>query len=161
MPRFNPLNDLRYRKKGWLFEQYVTNKIHIRKIARMCNADMKTIIYWIDKLNFPRQPFEQPKKTGKENPRWKGGVSATKDGYLKVTVRGNPMANSSHQITIHRLVASKALGRPLKRHEVVHHINGNKKDNRNINLLISTGNYHRWLEGKMAQLYKEEHFGHI
>lgn len=40
----------------------------------------------------------------------------------------------------HRVVAEQMLGRPLLPEEVVHHINGNKRDNRRKNLFIFPSN---------------------
>ena len=53
----------------------------------------------------------------------------------------------------HRLIAEETLGRPLKRGEVVHHINMDKTDNRRGNLLICSDSYHKYLHHAMALAY--------
>lgn len=55
----------------------------------------------------------------------------------------------------HRVIAERVLGRPLKANEVVHHINLDKRDFRNCNLLICDKQYHAYLHQAMQRKYGE------
>lgn len=85
---------------------------------------------------------------------WKpifGKVAESVDGYTLVWIQGKGY------IREHRLVASKALGRRLRKHEVVHHIDGNKANNVGSNLLICSRAYHKWLHQRCLSKFGTWH----
>lgn len=79
---------------------------------------------------------------------WKGGRYTTKrDGYVYIYAPENINAikggkGGGGYVLEHRLVMEKKLGRFLLKGEDVHHINGNKQDNRIKNLMLVTHNKH-------------------
>ena len=95
-------------------------------------------------------------RAGEGHPEWKGGRIVDRNGYVFLfrpehpeCVRVNEMrrlkANGGYYrkeryIQEHRLVMEEHLGRHLKPHEVVHHLNGQRADNRLSNLVLFQSN---------------------
>ena len=53
---------------------------------------------------------------------------------------------------VHRLVADAALGRPLARNIVVHHVDENPANNVNSNLIVCSQTYHQLLHQRMSAM---------
>lgn len=71
---------------------------------------------------------------GDKNPAWRGGRRTTCSGYVEIYIPTHPKARQNGYVKEHRLVLEKKLGRELMTSEHVHHLNGNKTDNRIENL---------------------------
>jgi hypothetical protein len=89
-------------------------------------------------------------KSGSDSHNWKGGRTNSSHGYVVVT------DESGEKIYEHILVAQRILGRVLRffgvgdgNNEVVHHIDGDKKNNAPKNLLICTHAYHVALHARL------------
>jgi HNH endonuclease len=82
---------------------------------------------------------------GEKHGSWKGGVSIDSQGYAsEILPPDSPFAemrNVSGRVMQHRLVMARSLGRPLLPTETVHHINGDRLDNRLSNLELRQGKH--------------------
>lgn len=91
---------------------------------------------------------------GKRSHFWRGGRHITNRGYITIFSPDHPNKNTNNVVPEHRLVMEKMLGRYLDPCEIVHHIDGDKTNNVESNLMlfpsISAHNQHH------AALRKEE-----
>ncbi len=84
------------------------------------------------------------------DPNWKEGDPRYRGGYVWIK-NGNDDWQTEHIV-----IVEKILGRKMKKLELIHHINMNKKDNRNGNLLICSRSYHNIIHANMAKRYAEK-----
>jgi len=75
-------------------------------------------------------------------PLWNVEKVVKKGDYLYAVVKEHPRATKHGYVLLHRIIMENHLGRLLNEDEVVHHKNGNKKDNELSNLSLTTYSEH-------------------
>ncbi len=104
--------------------------------CKHCQAEFypkkKTSVYCSDKCKYERFP-----RTGYKEVYFNSISSEEQELFA-------PMFNKKHRVHEHRLVMARYLNRPLIGTEMVHHLNGMKRDNRieNLELLESKKQHH-------------------
>lgn len=84
---------------------------------------------------------QQFARRGQKSHAWKGGTYTTHMGYIAQYAPEHPNNNGGYVLQ-HRLVMESVLGRLLTKDECIHHVNGNKTDNRPENLQVVTPSEH-------------------
>lgn len=87
-------------------------------------------------MSLQRNPGRAAKPSGKDSKAWKGGASRHDKGYILVHQPGHHRASKKGYVYEHILVAEQKEGRPIRRHEPVHHLNEVRDDNRPENLKV-------------------------
>lgn len=129
----------------------------IKKICENCGKEFRIGYSWkTQRFCNLKCSSEFHKKNkfhrGKENPLFKNGKTISHYGYILLCINALPeddrilarkmIPENFHQIPEHRFVMAKFLGRPLKKEEIVHHLNGKRSDNRIENLKLLTRENH-------------------
>lgn len=97
-------------------------------------------------------------KRAEQTSRWNGGRWVHKTGYVLRYAPEHPNCDQRGYVPEHRLVVEEQIGRLLTRREHVHHINGDKADNRLENLIALTHSEHLKLHGAagLKRFYEED-----
>jgi hypothetical protein len=93
---------------------------------------------------------------GETNPNWKGGRTLNTEGYIWIKNLEHPYKNALGYVAEHRLVMEDKLGRYLLPSEVIHHLNGNRTDNRIENLRLVTAIEHADIHWKNPEARKRQ-----
>lgn len=126
------------------------NSMTSRQCEKKHGVSRGTICRWLREAGLNRTQSEawtekrlekfRYRMLGPNNPRYKG-FTIQKAGYILVCINGK-------QRYQHIVIAEKALGRRLKKGEIVHHLNGDRSDNKNGNLLVCLSPYHKYLHSE-------------
>lgn len=122
-------------ERSELLERYAQGDVSLITLAREYGMGMDKI------RGIVREAGIKVRRRGANAPGWKGGRIRHREGYIRV-VRDpdDPLTSGEGRYVMeHRLAMARHLGRPLRRSETVHHINGVKDDNRieNLELRVS------------------------
>ena len=109
----------------------------VTRKCNQCNTKYNFSPYRLKKTKFCSLVCAAQNRTGEKNSNWKGGEITRTDGYelVRIGTASRDKKGKRYELK-HRLVMEEHLGRKLSEDEVVHHINGNKSDNRIENLEI-------------------------
>lgn len=106
---------------------YKLSEEHKRKISEANTGKKRT----------PEMREKDRKRAlGEKNPRWNGGRRIDPRGYVYLLNKTHPFCDCDGYVAEHRLVMEKHLGRFLTPEEEIHHVNGDKGDNRILNLIL-------------------------
>lgn len=75
-------------------------------------------------------------RKGEKASNWNGGTKTTRHGYRQILCPDHPRSDSNGYVMEHILIWEKETGVPVPVNCCIHHLNGNKSDNRIQNLCM-------------------------
>ena len=164
--RYNMTNKYTYSPpctEEQLWDLYVNQIMTQKEIADKFGVSQHVIQRAMEKMGINARKAKKRNQFGKNNSSWKGGrvLGATKPnrkyldrntGYWYLREPTHPNANKTGYVAEHTVVMCEKLGRPLIKGEMVHHINGDKRDNSPTNLFACDRKKHRFFHHQLESI---------
>lgn len=120
------------------YSSYFKNRAG-RFCSKKCDLNNNSIIWKIDNpLKYFDNSGENNPMFGKKPWNFNPNGSMRKDGYIRLTINGK-------RVLKHRMLVEKMLGRKLLDWEIVHHKDGNNRNNNLNNLQVMSQSEHERL----------------
>ena len=153
---------------------FYKENLSYKEISNILGVSIRALISCRQRNNLPKRGWSKPpmagknhsiktinkikqsrkdKNMGEKHPKWNGGKTINKSGYVLIRNKKDPLCNKNGYNLEHRLIIQKNIGRNLTDDEVIHHINGDKKDNRIENLLILSKSEHSVLHNPKGSYF--------
>lgn len=119
---------------------YLDKRKKIKKICLICKNEFKTTPSRI-KYGYGKYCSKKCRgldKRGNNHPKWKADKYINNDGYIQIRNNGKPILE-------HRFIWEKYFGK-LKEGIIIHHLNGNRSDNRIDNLMAIPKKNHSFMK---------------
>lgn len=115
-------------KKKWLINEYTKKRKYICEISKETGVSNRTISKYLKSYGIRVSRKKRVKK-----------FIVNEQGYIYVWKPNHSNSTKRGYIFLHRYLMSKKLQRPLKKYEIVHHKDGDRKNNKLSNLeLLNT-----------------------
>lgn len=136
--------------KDFLTQEYLENKRTLQDICRMTGTSYKTVVKRLHALGISIENHRSNAPT-----TFTCGIKMERE-YMVVYMPKHRDANDRGYVKLHRLIAEYFLNRPLTSSDVVHHLNGDKLDNRPDNLQVMTNSEHTTYHNLNGSRHYEE-----
>lgn len=119
----------------YLREEYVRKNRSQTSIAQELNCSITLVREALIREGIDVDKGKPAVFLANENSRY-GGYIVEDAGYLCIRLPNHPKSNNRGYVRLHVILAEYFSGREVAENEVVHHLNGNRQDNRAENLEI-------------------------
>lgn len=158
-PKKHLLNEERIR------QLYIKEELSASGIADRLGEKLSSVTALLNRLSISRSRTDarnlsiekgrDTKRTGTDNPFWKGGRT-NKRGYNLVQQKDHPRAYGDGYILEHILVWEEYHQSPVPKGYEIHHLNGIKTDNRPQNLLALPSKKHSLIIPKLKERIRQQ-----